>query len=81
LEPPPKRIYLPENSDIRFERDSQTGEAIMIVCGQEFTRKRVPAFSERFIRKQFRVEIEQHKNFVCPTDLEQGKTETEPEQT
>lgn len=80
MEPPPKRIYLPENSDIRFEHDAKTGEAIMIVCGQEFMRKRVAAFSERFIRKQFREEIEQHKNFVCPTDLEQGSSETGSEQ-
>lgn len=81
MEPAPKRIYLSENSDIRFERDPSTGEAVMVVCGQEFTRKKVPAFSERFIRKQFRNEIEQHKSFVCPTELEHGTPETSSEQT
>jgi len=48
----------------------------MFVCGQPFTRRKLPTFSERFIRKQFRNEIEQHKNFVCPTDLEEEKPQS-----
>jgi len=67
---------LSENSDIRFELDEKTGETIMFVCGQPFTRRKLPTFSERFIRKQFRNEIEQHKNFVCPTDLEEEKPQS-----
>jgi len=71
-----RRIYLRENSDIRFDMDEQTGETVMSVCNEEFTRKRIPLFSETLIRKYFKEEIEQHKDFVCPTGLEEkGESE------
>ena len=70
MEPPPKRIYIPENTDIRFEQDPKTGEAVMYVCGEQFSRKRLPIFKERFIRKYFRQEIEENKDVLCPTELE-----------
>jgi hypothetical protein len=63
-----KRIYLPENPDIRFEL-SDDGNVIMLVCGSEQTRKKLPLFSDFFVRKHFKQEIEQYKDFVCPTDL------------
>ncbi len=64
-----KRIYLQENPDIRFEKDKETGQTIMFVCGEEFLRKNLPLFSPYFVRKHFRREIDQHKDFICPTDL------------
>ena len=64
-----KRIYYPENPDIRFEVDEKTGETVMFVCGNEQTRKKLPLFSDFFVRKHFKQEIEQYKDFVCPTDL------------
>jgi len=75
LETRPKRIYIQENTDIRFEQDPQTGEAVMYVCGEQFARKRVPLFTERFVRKYFRNEIEENKDVLCPVELDQEKTE------
>jgi hypothetical protein len=77
LEPRPKRIYIQENTDIRFEQDPKTGEAIMYICGEEFTRKNVPAFTERFVRKYFRNEIEENKDVLCPVDLDHQETKEE----
>jgi len=70
-----KRIYLPENPDIRFDLDDETGDAVMYVCGSEQTRKKLPFFSERSIRKYFKQEIEEFKNFACPTPLGEEKGE------
>jgi len=72
-----KRIYLHENPDVRFEQDEKTGEAVMFVCGEEFVRKKLPLFSPYFVQKYFKREIEQHKNFICPTYLSEEETETE----
>jgi len=63
-----KRIYLQENPDIRFDFNPETNETIMFVCGKPFVSKKLPLFSETFIRKHFKNEIEQHKDFVCPVE-------------
>jgi hypothetical protein len=70
-----RRIYLQENPDVRFELDEKTGEVVMFVCGNEQTRKKLPLFSEYFVRKHFRQEIDQYKDFICPTGLEQTEGE------
>jgi len=70
-----KRIYYPENPDLRFEVDEKTGETIMFVCNREFVRKKLPLFSDHFVRKHFKQEIEQNKDFICPTDLGEEKGE------
>lgn len=70
LEPRPKRIYIPENTDVRFEFDQKTGEAVMYVCGEQYVRKRVPFFNERTIRKYFKHEIEENKDVLCPVEFE-----------
>ncbi len=64
-----KRIYLAENSDIRFEEDPETGEAVMFICGKPYVRKKLPYFSESMIRKHFKQEIEENKDIVCPVDM------------
>ncbi|GEM_PF-6221056 len=64
-----KRIYIPENPDIRFEQDPETGETIMFICGKPYVRKKIPLFSEAVIRKHFRQEIEENKDIVCPVDM------------
>lgn len=63
-----KRIYISENPDIRFETDDATGDTVMFVCGQEYTRKHVP-LDRRVIPKAFKKEIEEKQDFICPTDL------------
>jgi hypothetical protein len=73
LEPRPKRIYIPENTDVRFELDPKTGETIMFVCGEQYVRKRVPVFNERTIRKHFKQEIEENKNVLCPVEFEESE--------
>lgn len=74
-----RRIYLPENPDVRFEVDDQTGEVVMFVCGSEQTRKKLPIFSDSFVRKHFKQEIEQYKDFICPTELAEQPEKTENE--
>lgn len=70
-----KRIYMPENMDIRFELDGQTGETVMFLCGKEFGRKRLPHFGRRGIAKYFKKELREHAEDVCSTEVEQGSTQ------
>ena len=73
----PKRIYVPENPDIRFELDKQTGETVMFLCGKEFERRRLPFFGRRAIRRYFKKELKEHEDYVCPTELGEAGEEQE----
>lgn len=64
-----KRIILKENTDIQFDVDDK-GFTVMKVCGEVFCKKKLPVpFTQRNLQRFFHKEIEQHKDFVCPTGL------------
>ena len=77
----PKRIYVPENPDIRFELDGQTGETVMFLCGKEFERKRLPSFGKRSVRRYFKKELKEHEDYVCPTEVEEALERSEEDVT
>jgi len=62
----PKRVYVDAYPDMRWEK-GEDRSVVMFVCGQEVTRKPTKFFTRRSVVKDFRQEIDQYKDAVCPT--------------
>jgi len=62
----PKRVYVADYPDMRWEK-GENGLVKMFVCGQEVSEKSCRFFTRRSVVKDFRQEIEQRRDTVCPT--------------